>query len=145
MSLREFTTYNRWQKIFSLVFAVLIWATVRQGVEQDGGAPVVPEGYSRTFENLPIRVLTLASELSQFRVNPSHVTVVLRGRPDVLNRLRPQDVEVYVNLAEVSPADADRHPVHVNAPGVQLGSVSPQEVLIERVQIPDSKRAQENP
>ena len=140
MSFREFTTYNRWQKIFSLIFAVLIWATVRQGVEKDGGAPVVPEGYSRTFENLPIRVLTLASELSQFRVNPSHVTVVLRGRPDVLNRLRAQDVEVYVNLAEVSPAD-----VHVNAPGAQLGSVSPQEVLIERVQIPDSRRAQENP
>jgi YbbR domain-containing protein len=132
MSFREFTTYNRWQKIFSLFFAILIWATVRQGVERGGGAPVVPDAYSRTFEHLPIRVLTLASELNQYRVTPAEVTVVLRGRPDLLNRLRPQDVEVYVNLTEAAGANSHHRTVHVNAPGTQLGSVSPEEVLIER-------------
>lgn len=144
MSLREFVTYNRWQKAFSLLFAVLIWFTVRQSVENNGGDPVVPEAYSRTFEHLPIRVLTLASDLEQSRVTPGEVTVVLRGRPEVLNRLRPQDVEVYVNLTDTPPSSPDRRPVHVNAPGAQLGSVSPQEVLIERV-VPSHKSPRENP
>lgn len=89
MSLREFVTYNRWQKVFSLLFAILIWFNVRQSVENNGGDPVVPEAYSRTFEHLPIRVLTLASDLEQVRVTPGEVTVVLRGRPELLNRLRP--------------------------------------------------------
>jgi len=132
MSLSEFISYNRWQKGFSLLFALLIWFTVRQGVERDSGAPVVPDGYSRTFEHLPIRVLTHASELNRFRVTPAEVTVVLRGTPDTLNRLRPQDVEVYVNIAEDSGGAPGRRAIHVNAPGAQLGSVSPQEVLIER-------------
>lgn len=144
MSLREFVTYNRWQKVFSLLFAILIWFNVRQSVENNGGDPVVPEAYSRTFEHLPIRVLTLASDLEQVRVTPGEVTVVLRGRPELLNRLRPQDVEVYVNLTEEPPPPSDRRPVHVNAPGVQLGSVSPQEVLIERV-VPSHKSSRDNP
>jgi YbbR domain-containing protein len=144
MSLREFITYNPWQKGFSLLFAILIWFTVRQSVENNGGDPVVPEAYSRTFEHLPIRVLTLATDLEQSRVTPGEVTVVLRGRPEVLNRLRPQDVEVYVNLTEAPPSPSDRRPVHVNAPGAQLGSVSPQEVLIERV-VPTHKSPRDNP
>lgn len=138
MSLREFLQYNRWQKIFSLVFAILIWATVRQTLDQADGPPVVPEGNARTFEHLPIRVLTLASNLTQFRVNPASVTVVLRGRPETLNRLRPQDVEVYVNLTDTPDSPPNRRAVHVNAPGAQLGSVSPQEVLIEPVQSSDT-------
>jgi L-alanine-DL-glutamate epimerase-like enolase superfamily enzyme len=43
MSLREFITYNPWQKGFSLLFAILIWFTVRQSVESNGGDPVVPD------------------------------------------------------------------------------------------------------
>ncbi len=144
MSFREFTTYNRWQKIFSLFFAILIWANVRQGVERGGGAPVVPDAYSRTFEHLPIRVLTLASELDQFRVTPAEVTVVLRGRPDLLNRLRPQDVEVYVNLTDPAATQSTQVAVHVNAPGAQLGSVSPEQVLIERL-LPPANRPRANP
>lgn len=132
MSLREFISYNRWQKGFSLLFALLIWFTVRQGVERDSIALGDPDGYSRTFEHLPIRLLTQASEVNRFRVIPAEVTVVLTGTPDILNRLRPQDVQVYVNIADDSD-DSPRHrAVQVNAPGAQLGAVSPQEVLIER-------------
>lgn len=136
MSFREFTTHNRWQKVLAFVFAILIWLTVRQGIDRRGGPPVVPDAYSRTFEHLPIRVLTLAADLDQFRVNPSEVTVVLRGRPEILEHLNPQEVEVYVNLADQVPQDSERRPVHVNAPGAQVGSVSPEEVTIERVTSP---------
>ena len=144
MSFREFTTYNRWQKIFSLFFAILIWATIRQSVERGGGAPVVPDGYSRTFEHLPIRVLTPANEGEKFRITPSEVTIVLRGRPDLLNRLRPQDVDVYVSLPESPSTNSVRAVVRVNTPGGQLGSVSPEEVLIERLLPPDN-RSRANP
>ena len=137
---REFFRHNWWQKLLSLFFAILIWFTVRQGVERGGGPPIVPDSNTRAFEHLPIHVLTLASQLEHLRVSPSEVTVVLRGRPDTLNRLRPQDVEVYVNLADPSASTGMRRPVRVNAPGAQVGSVSPQEVLIERLPASDSQR-----
>ncbi|KAB2654630.1 MAG: hypothetical protein DVB31_16485 [Verrucomicrobia bacterium] len=132
MSTREFLRHNRWQKIVSLLLAMLIWFTVKQGLERGGGFPVVPDANTRTFDHLPIRVLTATANPGPVHLNPSEVTVVLRGRPDVLSRLRPQDVEVYVNLADPAPTNTLRRIVRVNAVGCQVGSVSPEEVLIER-------------
>ena len=131
MSAREFLRHNRWQKLLSLLLAMLIWFTVKQGLERGGGLPVVPDGNTRPFEHVPVRVLTATASPAAFRVTPSEVTVVLRGRPDTLARLRPQDVEVYVNLADNPPTNASRRAVRVNAPGCQVGSVSPQVVTID--------------
>ena len=51
---RELFRHNWWQKLLSLFFAILIWFTVRQGVERGGGPPIVPDSNTRTFEHLPI-------------------------------------------------------------------------------------------
>jgi hypothetical protein len=138
MSTREFLRHNRWQKLLSLLLAMLIWFTVKQGLERGGGFPVVPDGTTRPFDHLPIRVLA-GPVPEAVRVTPAEVTVVLRGRPDVLARLRPQDVDVYVTLADLPSTNAVRRAVRVNAPGCQVGSVSPEEVLIERPSPPDNR------
>jgi hypothetical protein len=138
MSAREFLRHNRWQKGLSLLLATLIWFTVRQSLEHGGGPLVVPDGKKLTFEHLPIRTLGTALDPGLFRVSPTEVTVVLQGRPENLSRLRPSDVDVYVKLTEIPLTNSFRRSIRVHAPGAQVSSVSPQEVLIER-ELPTDK------
>lgn len=127
MSLHHFLSYNRWQKLLALLLAALIWFTVRQGVDRGAGAAY------RTFTGVPIRVLTLASDLDQFRVSPAEVTVILRGKPDALAQHTTRSVEAYVNLADNAGTSGARIGVHVNAEGAEVVSVSPRDVVIERM------------
>lgn len=127
MSLRHFLSHNRWQKLFALLLATLVWFTVRQGVDRNSGPAY------RTFVGVPIRVLTLASDLDQFRVAPSEVTVMLRGKPDSLAQLTTRSVEAYVNLADPVATPGKALVVHVNAEGAEVVSVSPATVSIERI------------
>lgn len=130
MSWRHFLTHNRWQKFFALLLATLIWLTVRQGVDRNAGPAY------RTFTGVPIRVLTLASDLDQFRVAPAEVTVILRGKPDTLAQHSNRSVEAYVNLADAPAGTGRQASVHVNAEGAEVVSVSPRDVSIERISTP---------
>lgn len=130
MSLHHFLAYNRWQKLFALLLATLIWFTVRQGVDRNPGPAY------RTFTGVPIRVLTLASDLDQFRVTPAEVTVILRGKPDALAQHSTRSVEAYVNLADRAGSPGSKVGVHVHAEGAEVVSISPRDVAIERVSPP---------
>lgn len=129
MSLSSLVTHNRWQKLFSFLFAVLIWFNIRQGLDRAAG----PD--TRTFPHVPIMVLTLASDPNQFRVRPTEVSVTVRGTPETLARLHPQDIEAYVNLSEAVPTNGHTIPVHVQAPNVQAISVFPMNVFVEQIAI----------
>lgn len=125
-------THNRWQKVFSLLFASLIWFAVHSGIglNPQGSAP----GHEfRAFDGLPITVLTPAAAPGRYELAPAHVAVVLRGDAAVLAKVKPSDLEVYVNLAEATPTRLPR-PIHVHAPpGTQVVSVNPAEARIERL------------
>lgn len=136
MALNASLRHNLAWKILSFFLAVLIWLTVRQSIDRPGD-PDAATPTTRTFDRLPIRVLTLAADLNRFRVQPAEVSVVLGARPALLDRLTAADVEVYVNLAAGPPAAGQRQAVHVNAPGAQVLAVSPTEVLIESLHSPD--------
>lgn len=128
--LRELVTHNPWQKFFSLLLAALIWSTVHFGIGQDprGEEPV---GNHRSFQNLPITVLTTASDLTRYQVSPTRVSLTLRGDPYVLERIHPSELEVYVNLTENSPIRMKRR-IHVNVPpGLQVLVLQPEEVQVE--------------
>jgi YbbR domain-containing protein len=140
MNWRDFFVTNRWQKLFSLVLATLIWLTVRSGIEL---APLIEDlGHdARQFERLPITVLTSATDLGHYRVEPERVTVVLRGDRLLLEQVQAAQLEVYVNLVEATGKLGTR-PVHVYAPsGTEVVTVQPREVLVER--LPDSRVSSE--
>lgn len=135
MNWRDFFTTNRWQKLFSLVLATMIWFAVSSGVQL---APLMEDlGHdARQFEGLPITVLTQASDLGRYRVEPDRVTLVLRGDRVMLDAVEPVQLEVYVNLAEPGSRLATR-PLHVYVPaGTELVSIHPREVLVERLPEP---------
>jgi YbbR domain-containing protein len=128
--LRELATHNPWQKFFSLLLAALIWSTVHFGLGQDPRSEEAA-GNLRSFQNLPITVLTTASDLTRYEVSPTSVQLTLRGDPNLLDRVHAAELEVYVNLTENSPIRIKRR-LHVNAPqGLQVVSLQPEEVLVE--------------
>lgn len=122
---------NRWQKLFSIGMAVMIWLTVpsTQGlrIARDGNSEV------RVFPAVPITVLANASSLGRFQVNPASVRVELRGDSEVLERLTASELEAYVNLVDLR-ATPQLVFIHVNPPpGTHLLSVDPIKVLVDRL------------
>lgn len=130
--LRDLVTHNPWQKFFSLLLAALIWSTVHFGIGQDPRGDDA-SGNRRSYQNLPITVLTTASDLTRYQVSPTMVNLILRGNPDALEQVRPSDLEVYVNLTENSPLRMKRR-IHVNVPpGLQVVVLQPEEVQVEPI------------
>ncbi len=127
---RDFFVINRWQKLFALILAVLIWLAVRTGISLNPAGDVGHE--IRQFERLPLTVLTTSTDLGRYRLEPEHVTIILRGDPTVLQKVRPAEIEAFVNLAENTPMGTRL--IHVYPPeGTAVVSVRPQEVLVERL------------
>lgn len=127
---REFFVTNRWQKLFALFLAILIWLAVHSGVTL---GPKTPPGHGhQEFAEVPLLVLTPAADLGRYRLQPEHVRVLLRGDPSVLKGVSSGAIEAFVSLAEGSPMGT--RPIHVYPPaGTELISVMPDEVLVERL------------
>jgi YbbR domain-containing protein len=129
MAWREFFTYNRWQKLFSLGLAVLIWFTVNAGLRRS--RDMDPEVPRRTFHDVPVSVLTRTAQEARFRLVPEKVDVVIEGDAEVLAKLSAAELEVYVNLMDMQGTNAGHRRVHVRAPGVRFAESSPEQILIE--------------
>ena len=135
MAGRALITHNFGWKVVSLALAILIWAAVRSGLQDDLG----PAGV-RVFPHLPITVMTAAADERAYRVEPETADVALRAPPQVLRELRSSDLEVYVNLT----AGVDGHGAHkriqVYAPaGVTVKHVNPPDVSVEVLPAPSSR------
>jgi hypothetical protein len=134
---RDFFIINRWQKLFALFLAGLIWLAVRSGIAL---APAQGEiGHDiRQFDHVPLAVLNWVSNETRFRLEPTQVSLVLRGDPSVLENVRADQLEVFVNLIENPPGKGTR-PIHVYVPaGTELVSVRPREVLVDRLPTSDA-------
>ena len=131
MSWRAFIRENRWQKLFSVGLAVLIWFTVRstEGLRVGG----LDASHTRVFDRVSITVLTSAADLGRYRVTPESVRVELRGDPDVLEHLSAAELEAYVNLVDLR-ATPQSVSLHVNPPnGTDLVTVLPSKVQVDRL------------
>ncbi len=67
MSLRDFILNNFWQKIFSLVLAMLIWFAIDSNLEKKTIFPHNPlrPTHTRDFRR-PIKILTSANNTARF-------------------------------------------------------------------------------
>ncbi len=131
MSVRDFLRENRWQKLFSVGLALLIWFTVRstEGLRISNS----DANQTRTFERVSIAVMTGPSDLGRYRVTPEAVTVELRGDPRVLERMSLSELEAYVNLVDLR-ATPQTVFLHVNPPpGTDLVGVSAAKVIVDRL------------
>lgn len=125
MYIHRHISSNYWLKLFSLVLATLIWFVISSNFRSAETplklAPFKPGG-SRDFRR-PVVVMMPARNVQPFQVEPAEVTVKVLGDPSVLEKLRDDDIEVYVNLMNVQ----DPHGSY----RVEVGH--PREVTIQQV------------
>jgi YbbR domain-containing protein len=129
MALRDWVTKDFSWKLFSLFLALAVWLTVHKIYEEPRpvSGPVV--GPTVTFGNLPVLVVSAASDVRDFRVVPAAVTVKVSGSPAAMADLQASQIHVLVDLTNVQAARDLRRNVDVSAPaGVTVVSVDPPKV-----------------
>ena len=140
MAMRDWVTKDLGWKLFSLFLAVAIWLTVHKIYEEPGAPSGLAGGNTVTFGNLPVRVVSTAADVRDFRVAPLTVKVTVSGSAEDMARLQADQVHAVVNLTDIGP-ERDLHvPVDVSAPpGVTLVSVDPPKVGVIVPPPPDKK------
>ena len=132
MTLREIVTRDLGWKIFSVVLATAIWLTVHV-LSADAPKRVNPLNgmMTRTFENVPVLVVSAAAAVREFKVNPRFVQVIVSGKPDAVNALETKQLHVLVDLTGVEAAVDLKKRVDVSTPpGITFVSAVPAEVDI---------------
>jgi YbbR domain-containing protein len=84
----------------------------------------------RTFFNLPVVVMSSASDARNFKVSPSAVEVTVRGDAKTLANLQSKDIRAIVDLTGIEAARALKR-IEVSTPaGVTHVRVVPEEVQV---------------
>lgn len=132
--LRELILKDIWLKLFSLGMATLIWFTINIAIQnQVSPVPSLPLGNiaRRTFENVPVMVMTSAEDTRSFRVNPQQVDVTVEGESRVIKSLYSRDIRVVVDLTGIEAAHDMRTRIEISTPaGVTRATASPEEVQV---------------
>jgi YbbR domain-containing protein len=126
-------------KLFSLILAAGIWLTVHKIIDPKT-TDVTATGSAFTYDNLPVRVVSAAGDVHDFRVTPASVKVTVSGPADTMNILKIGDVHAVVNLTETNLAHDSRLPVEIFAPtNVTITGIDPASVLVIIPPAPDKK------
>jgi YbbR domain-containing protein len=93
-----------------------------------------------TFGNLPVLVVSAASDVRDFRVGPGTVAVKVVGSREVMADLQANQIRAMVDLTDIQSARDLRRRVDVSMPpGVTLMSVDPPKVGVIVPPPPDKK------
>jgi len=116
-------------KVFSLALALVLWLTVHR-IYEEPQTPAVPLAASTvTFENLPVLIVSTASDVHDFRVIPGTVSVTVSGPLDIMAGLEGNQVRPMVDMTEIGDVKDLNRRVDVSTPaGVTLISVIPAKV-----------------
>ena len=121
-------THNLGWKTVSVLLATLLWALIHFS-----RSDTLRFGPRKTFDAVPIYVLTPAADASTFQVDPPGVRLTVLGGAEALRRLRLSDVLVFVNLENIPEVEAYRE-VEVHLPvGVSLAALVPNQVRVIRL------------
>ena len=139
--MRDWVTKDFGWKLFSLFLAVAIWLTVHKIYEEPGAALGPAAGDTVTFGNLPVLVVSAASDVRDFRVAPATVAVKVSGSPEVMADLEANQIHAVVDLTDIQAAHDLRRRVDVSTPsGVTLVSVDPPKVGVIVPPPPDNPK-----
>jgi YbbR domain-containing protein len=132
MVLRNWFIKDLGWKLFSVVLAVAIWLTVNKILGETGGStgPAIGDKET-TYDDLPVLVVSAASDVRDFRVMPPAVTVTVSGAPNVMAVLQANQIRAVVDLTDIESAKKLRRRVDISLPpGVKLVSVNPSNVEV---------------
>ncbi len=122
--LRDILFKNFGWKLLSVVLAFAIWLTVKTTSAEEGQT-------ERVFLALPLQIVSGTADVRTFQVEPSVVTITLKGRPEVVNRLAEREIHCLVDATSADLTQNFRRHVDVAVPsGITVVHVEPAEVQI---------------
>ena len=128
---RNLVVNDFWLKLFSLVLAILIWLTVDFSLHKEISPWAALIGRTADETVLPVPVSAAAIGSRTVNVKPAQVQVTLRGDPELLKNLRPEDIQAEVNLSGVESASGLRRPIEMILPrGIAYTRLDPAEVEV---------------
>ena len=134
MSLHDLFIKDLAWKLFSIALALTIWLTVHKILQESEPLPILPpqpQQATKTFNNLPVLIVSAAADVRDFHVTPTMVTVSVSGPPDTILGLRAAELHPLVNLTDAETGHDLRRPVEVSMPpGVALETLDPAEVSV---------------
>lgn len=152
MAIQEIFVRDFWWKLLAFVLATLIWANFggklndRVELEETGVHMLQqPPNLSATVLSKPVKrpvtVLRGADLATAFRVTPPDVQVIIKGEGGRLRTLDPKLILAFVDVTDMNEkvlGNASPRPmsriVHVQVPpGVEMVSVEPRSVIVERI------------
>lgn len=126
MRLPPFVTRNVGWKLVSIALATLVWLSLRSGVPgrlRHGGTVSLPRQ--------EVHLLKSPGDTRQFRIEPAVVDIIVGGEAEVLERMQPEDLTVFVRMGKGTLPPSTPQPVQVYAPaGVTVLAINPPEVVI---------------
>lgn len=131
--LRNLVLHDFWLKLFSLGLAVVTWFTVAFAIQRRTSpqASVTVASELRTFYKVPVVVLSSASDVRDFKVDPQDVEVTVQGDRDNVQNLQSKDVRAIVDLTGIEGAADLRKRIEVSTPsGVTYVRVFPPDVKV---------------
>lgn len=140
--MRDLITKDLGWKLFSVALAIIVWLTVQTlRREVATGTAPLSATMTRTFEKLPITVVSAAADVRAVKVNPEFAQVTVSGRPESIRALTGRDFHVMVDLTESEPARDLRKRVDVSAPaGLTITHIVPVEVEVLVPQKPEASK-----
>lgn len=129
--MRGILTNNFGWKLFSLLLAVALWLTIRTFSNVPAAANSTGALMTRTFNGLPVLVVSAAADMREFRFKPDYVQVTVSGRPDVIAALEAKAIHAIVDLTDIEVARELYRRVYVSTlPGVTVINVTPADVEV---------------
>jgi YbbR domain-containing protein len=83
-------------KMFSVFLALVVWLTVHKIYEEPGAA--TSQARENTYGDLPVLVVSGASDVHDFRVLPATVSVTVSGPPDAMAVLQADQIRATVDM-----------------------------------------------
>jgi len=128
--MHDWITKDLGWKLFSLFLAVAIWLTVHKIYEEPRVASDLAEtGNTVTFRNVPVLVVSAASDVRNFKVTPAAVVVQVSVPPEIIADLQANQIHAVVDLTDIQSIGNLERRVDVSTPPrVTLINVDPPKV-----------------
>jgi hypothetical protein len=157
MAIQDIVFRDFWWKLLAFVLATLIWANfggkLNDRIELDvshfptlaGGSEPTTRVLSKPLTR-PVALVRPADSTELLRIEPVMVSIVIRGEASFLRALDSKQILAFVDVTDMN----ERHGWAVTTrrtsrvvqvsypPGVELISVLPKSVIVERVAAPET-------
>ncbi len=95
------------------------WASQVEPPEITVQVRIVTDTVSREWKPVPVSLITEAGQLSSFRVEPSTVTVIGTGKPEVVEKIEIEVMRSFVDCRKLSPGLSYEIPVEIVCPSAE--------------------------